>query len=171
MAWPDWEVGDFLSADALNERQEIAVYKTALEARTSTVTLAADNELSVAVRVGFIYVMRATINYSAAADNIDLRYGWSVPSGSSIWWSNAGLDVGVTVQSGSFNTHFNTSAAPANRQVGAVDEGPTSVDFKGILTPGANGNLTFLWAQGTTSVSELRVRETSFIVLKPIRKF
>ncbi len=171
MAWPDWEVGDLLTADEMNDRQEISVYKTALETRTSTTTLANDSELSVAVRAGFIYLIRSVVNYSAAADGIDLRYGWSVPTGSSIWWSNAGLDVGVTVQSGSFNTHFNTTAAPANRQVGAVDEGPTAVTFNGVLTPAIDGDLTFMWAQGTSSASALNVRETSFIALKPIRKF
>jgi hypothetical protein len=172
VAWPDWEVGDLLTADALNERQPRTVYKTAIETRTNTTTLAADSELSISVEQGYIYVIRAVINYSAAADGIDLKYGWSVPTGSSIWWSSGGLDITATTQSGSFNTHFNSTATGnGNRQVGAVDEGPVALMLNGILTPAIDGDLTFLWAQGTSSASALNVRETSFIELNPIRKF
>lgn len=172
MAWPSWDVGDLITADELNDRLSITVYKTAQEARTTTTTLTADSELSTSVRSGFIYNLYAVVHYSAALDTIDLKYGWSVPSGSSFWWSNAGLDLGVTVQSGSFNTHFNTTpTGTGNRQVGAVDDGPVSVIFNGILTPGVNGTFAFLWAQGNSSASSLTVRETSFIELRPIRKF
>lgn len=172
MAWPSWEVGDLLTADDLNDRQAITVYKTTIETRTSTTTLAADSELTMSVRQGFIYKLYSVVHYSAALDTIDLKYGWSVPAGSSIWWTNAGLDLGVTVQSGSFNTHFNTTpTGTGNRQVGAVDEGPVSVIFNGIFTPGADGTFAFLWAQGNSSASALNVRETSFIELRPIRKF
>ncbi|WP_460390954.1 hypothetical protein [Actinophytocola sediminis] len=148
------------------------MYKTAQESRISDTVLSDDDELSVPCRAGFIYTLRAVIFYSSGVDTGDLKYGWTAPADSSMWWGNFGLDIGSTTQSGSLNTHFNTDPdGNGNRQVGAVSEGPVEMSMDGLLTPGADGNLTFQWAQGTSSATATIVRETSHVILSPIRRF
>lgn len=172
MAWPDWEAGDLITADGLNERRQISVYKTSLESRTSTIAMAADSELVVPVRAGFTYAIDAVINYTAISDGVDLRYGWSIPGGgSTIWWNNHSLDVAVTSQSGSLNTAFNSTPTGGGARIaGAVAAGITAMYLRGILTANVDGNLSFIWAQGVSSANAVTVRETSFIIVTPIRK-
>lgn len=167
--WPDWEVGDLLTADAMNDRQSRTVYKTALESRASTTTLAADSELSISVGL-YIYVVTARIFYSSTGTDLaDLKVSWSVPADASMWWGNFGLDSGAATQTGSFNTHFNTTAGTTRIQ-GSVSEGPVGMLMHGILSNPTNvGSLTFLWAQGTSDATATHVRETSHITVEPIR--
>lgn len=171
MPWPDWEVGDLLTADALNGRQSRTVYKTALEQRASTTTLAADSELSIDVGL-YIYVVKAWIFYSSGAtDDADLKIGWAIPTGASIWWANFGFPAGATSWADLFNSHFNTTASSQTRIQGAVSEGPVGMFMCGIITnPSAEGTLDFLWAQGTSNATPTTVRETSHVTVEPIRE-
>lgn len=171
MAWPDWEVGDWLTADALNGRQSRTVYKTALEQRNNTTTLAPDDELSIDVGL-HIYVVKAWIFYSSGTtDTADLSIGWAIPTGASIWWANFGLPAAATTWADLFNSHFNTTASSQTRIQGAVSEGPVGMFMRGILTnPSTEGTLDFLWAQGTSNATATTVRETSHITVEPVRE-
>lgn len=170
MAWPEWEAGDLMTADDLNNRQSRTVYKTAFEQRASTTTLAADSELTIDVGL-YIYVVKAWIFYSSTGtDTADLKVSWSAPTGASMWWANFGLDVNDATQSGSLNTHFNTTVSTSRIQ-GAVSEGPVGMFMRGILSNPTNvGTLNFLWAQGTSNATATTVRETSHITVEPIRE-
>lgn len=176
-AFPEWEVGDLLTADEMNDRVPVLVYKTALESRASTTTLAVDSELSVPVKAGRIYILQSAINYSSPGTNTpDLRIGWQGPAGTSMWWGMNGLDIGAVSPAGSMVTHFSTIPNPGNRAVGAVgDSGGTSFPLQflmhGIVTITTTGNLQFMWAQWVSSATATIVRETSFIKLTPMRRF
>lgn len=179
MAFPEWEVGDLLTADEMNDRVPVLVYKTALESRSSTTTLTADSELSVPVKAGRIYIIDAAINYSSPGSNTpDLQLGWSAPSGSSMWWGMFGLDIGSTTPAGSVVTHFSTVPSPGTRAVGAIGASasggaswPTQALVHGILTITTAGTLTFLWSQWTSNATATIVREASYIRLTPMRRF
>lgn len=181
MPFPEYEVGDLLSADELNDRVPILTYKTAQESRANTTALVADSELQVQVKANRVYLVQAAINYSSPGTNSpDLGLGWSGPSGAGMWWGMNGLDVGQTTPYGPMVTHFSTVPNPTNRAVGSVGSAtgpsvgasyPLQVLMQGILTTAATaGTFAFLWAQFNTSATAVIVREASYIMLTPMRR-
>lgn len=136
--------------------------------RNNTATLAADPALTVPVVAGAIYEVRGMVTYSASTA-ADLQIGWNYPSGSTMEWTPDGLSIGTTGLTGQMNR--TRLAINGVGQVGGA--GPTAgsraiATPRGLLTAGADGNLTLTWAQAVAEASDATVYAGSYLTVQRI---
>lgn len=170
MAWPDWEVGDLLTADEMNDRRRKVVYKTAFEQVTSSTVLQDDDELTLPVTAGYIYVLRAQIFYSGATTG-DIKIAWSTPASTSMWWATTGYDETAAAHGAVVRSQF-ASLPTTERPHGAVGTGgnATHLSVNGVVIINTTGNFTLQWAQRVADATATSVREASHLILEPIRR-
>ncbi|MEV6800509.1 hypothetical protein AB0M91_19510 [Micromonospora rifamycinica] len=138
--------------------------KTTDTSRISTVTLAADPDLTVPVIAGAVYLVNlyAPHTYNAAGD---FKIGWTYPSGSTLpnWQARWRTTDGVET-SGSFADI--TSTVAITSASGSLNQ---PVWAHGLLTIGAlAGQFAFAWAQNTSNANATIVRAGAVLRLERI---
>ena len=115
------------------------VRKTANETVTNSTVLQNDDHLLLAVAASEVWEWEIVILLSGNNAASDLKCGFSVPTGATLYW-NPINDFGASVVLTSGSTY--TSGLPGTLRYISL--------FKGIYIGGANaGNLQFKWAQST----------------------
>ena len=145
------------------------VIKTADENINNT-TLQDDNHLFFTLQPGEVRFFDLYLLASCSTAAVDLKCGWSVPSGTTMRW---GLAAGNEAVAG-----FTSIGLPATAQTtfGLSESGTLSVGLgagstninivhlAGWIFGGANGGaVTFRWAEDTTEALGLTLRQYSFL--------
>jgi len=157
---PVWSVGQVLSADDVNTWfVPVAVVKQDDQTVTSSTALANDDALFVTVAANAEYTFRCWIDYIGLA-GVGLKWGWSVPSGTTMRYSCFHNEGGST---GYGNSHIvygegDTGLGEANSPT------VTALDMKGdVTTSSTSGTLHFEWAQNNSNAQAMHIRHPSFI--------
>lgn len=127
------------------------VRKTANEDVTSSTTLQDDDELLLPVGSSEIWVFQAFIRTTAQSATPDIKFTFSAPTNGS----------GAFVQSSSTGTSNETDFGTT--EAVALDTGNRTFFIAGMVLAGDGGNLTFRWAQNTSSADFTRVRQNSWM--------
>lgn len=174
--YPQVLAGQSLTADLLEAMVPWQAWKTGNTPRASTVTLAADPDLSVPVAANATYEVTGILGYTAGGPVASggaggINFTLAAPAGSSGGWSADGWGLGTTLVAGVFPfTAFATTTPPANSH-SLNGSGGTQLSSKleGTLITGSTpGSLVLWWCQagadGTATVllagSRLKARRT-----------
>lgn len=139
--------------------------KLANTSRNTTVVLAADPELFVALPVGEYQIDGFLVFDGDAA--ADLATSWNLPTGSIIWGCASQAGTTTTNNPGVTNySLFKTAAGPVLGCVGVGTD--TFARITGYLTVTVAGTLTFKWAQNTSNALNTTLQIGSWIRLTKI---
>jgi hypothetical protein len=143
-----FSAGQRLTASGLRSALGLRARKAADTARTTTVTLTADPDLTLSVLANTVYLVKISMLYKGAATNTgDFKLGFSVPSGASLAGGFTGIanPLGVTIipvtASSTLTSYSNGTGNPLWCMVTAT------------LVTSAAGSLTLTWAQNTSSAT------------------
>ncbi|MFB7111720.1 hypothetical protein [Streptomyces sp. NPDC056291] len=128
------------------------VRKTADQSRTSTTTLANDSQLLLPVVANASYTLFLMCVFSGGTTG-DIKFAWSVPSGTTLRWTDQTGVSGLATDTDVYN-------APG---------GTTQVAFQiwaTVVTSATAGNVTFQWAQSATDATATIVRANSYLRLE-----
>jgi len=130
-------------------------------------TLVADPDLVLPIAAGSTYDINSLIIYSGSPSGSgDLKFTFTGPAGHTgrycpIRQNLSGSYTGWAMNQWTDNDSANTNGTGAGQYV--------SLFVKGILiTAGAAGNLTFVWAQNTSSATSTIVRQNSYLYAQRI---
>jgi hypothetical protein len=128
-------------------------YKASTETVASSTTLQNDDDIVIAVAANSVYHFELDMTWFADASP-DIKYGWSVPSGATMQWSNGSAVGGATTL---------TEAS-----VKTENGGTKLTRIRGeITTVGTAGNLQFQWAQNSSHATGTQVKAgTNIVALK-----
>lgn len=141
--------GQRLTASQLRGALTLTARKTADTARTTTVTPAADPDLTLAVAANSVYLVKVSLVYKGAATNTgDLKFSFSVPSGATFAGGFVGIAnplalyvLSVTAAS-TLVSYSNGTGNPLWCEVTAT-----------LVTSSTAGFLTLNWAQNTSNAT------------------
>lgn len=129
--------------------QTQAIVKAADTSRTSTVTVTADNHLTLPVAANATYTVEAVVAWVNGGGGF--RANWATPTGASMVWTDN--DGG-------------SAAAPGTELTFSTTTGTT---LKGALVVGATaGSLTLRWAQNTSNATATTLRGGCYLRLDRI---
>jgi hypothetical protein len=123
-------------------------------------TMADDTALILPVVSGGVYAIDSQIIYTSPAA-ADFQAGWSGPASSSFDWASWGTAQSVTTFEGLIKVEGRSIAQTAF--LGGSDAVSLTCRPGGLFIAGANGSLTFRWAQGTTTASDTIVYSRSWV--------
>lgn len=138
----------------------VAKTKVVDESRTSNTTLADDNTLSFAIGAGQQWTVRFALDCGGVLTSTGVKFAITVPSGASL--------AAKVVSTASGNQPYSKSSASG----GAMNYAPAALGLTEgmfvldlwVLNGGNAGNVTLQWAQHTSSVGALTVRQGSSMV-------
>lgn len=142
-----------------------SVRKTTDTILNNTTTLTADPALTIPVVAGGIYHVEGYVLYTASTA-ANLNIGWTSPSGSTMDWAPDGLITSATGAVGA--VHMGRQSITGSLPVGGTG---TALGNKlvampsGIMTAGADGNLTLTWAQFVADPTDTTVYANSVLKL------
>jgi len=157
-----WNVGEVLSAASLNSfmTQQNIVIKAADQSVTS-LSMVDDTHLLLAVTSNTRYIVEGGLVYSAA-DGVGMNYGWTYPSGSTMWW-NSGSAPSYDAQ-GTAQVSLVASTITSIASCVGLASGGVSNPFRlmarpyGLLqTAASGGNLRIRFSQQTANGSDATV--------------
>lgn len=157
MPIPTWSVGQVLTAADVNSWfVPLAAYKAADES-VSSLTLHNDNALVIPLAASAVYEFWLTFTYAGGAQgSSDLKMGWTFPSGCTMVYGRAGIDVtGTFAQSKTIQSDVVT--------FGTLGSGTGVVQCHGsIASSSTSGSLQLQWAQnsGTVTATSLKLGST-----------
>ena len=148
MAFPQWQAGQIVTADGLNDRVVRAAYASTLQALTSS-TAVDITELSVPVAANTVYELGGRLLY-AALSGADPSFLWSVPAGATMPWNLQGMAADITSGTSYYTVH-QAADAGVGITVGGTNSAGVSLAAvpTGLLTVGSTG--------GTLQLRGLRV--------------
>ncbi|MFD3614425.1 hypothetical protein ACFWWT_04080 [Streptomyces sp. NPDC058676] len=164
--YPSIPPGRRLTSDLMMSMLPDTIYKTSNEDRVSTVTLAADTDLTTTLEANAVYHVQMFIHY-AAISAAGFQTDWTVPSGASgsRWVLGAGsTQVSSDNVPGRFGVHTFATAceygdrASATNLMGGVEEA--------IVTTTNAGTLALRWAQVTSNATAARVAAGSSLLVR-----
>lgn len=166
MGIPTWTVGEVLSSSDVNTWfVPLAVTKTADQSVTSSTTLVNDNELLLSLAANAVYEFRCTLDYEGGTQGAsDLKWGWSVPSGTIMRYTRIGIDTAGASTAGFMTTESSTVAG------GTAGAGSLKgVLMDGVIDTGSTaGTLQLKWAQNTSSATATIVHALSKLIAQRV---
>lgn len=159
MAFNTFTAGMKLTPARLNATQ--VAYKSSNTFRSSTTTLTADPDLTLAVVANATYIMEARIVAVSTSATPDITVGFSGPSGAtmdrwSMMWNDATTTVAAVTLADITTTRNNALSANLSQEH----------RMSGMLvTSSTAGNFAFQWAQGTSDATSTIVRAGSWLRL------
>lgn len=163
MPYPDWRVGQRVTAALLAAMQPVKATKSVDTARTSTTALAADPHLVLALAANAVYELSGFIEYDGNfGGSGDLKMDWTLPSGATMRWAPRGNAAGDTTQKLNSGSVANTLAVA----VGTYGVGTTrnSLSPRGyIITSATAGNATLRWAQNSSNAIATTLYANSWV--------
>lgn len=142
-----------------------AVYKSVDEPVTNSIVLQDDDHLALSVVANGVYALDMYLDTDA--DPVaDITMGWSVPAGTVMSWTEAGISAGNSNNIGSLK--MNRLGATDSSGVGILATG-TTVMPRGVVRVGSTaGTLQFRWAQSVASVTPTTLKTGSWLRLHRI---
>lgn len=137
---------------------------------TANTTMTADGVLLFPITgvSGDMWFVEAFVSHVGTNTAMDIKLGWSVPTGSAINWG-VGWIAGATGLPGSPSV-ATTTAAIAVLNAGGTAAFPTGANapqfafINGFVTSGStSGNVNLTWAQNTSDAAALVVQKGSFL--------
>lgn len=169
MPYPTWSAGQKVTAAALTAAQELAAYKAGDTSRASVTTAAADPDLALTVEANAVYEVRGYLIYGADP-TIDLKLGFTGPSGATFDWNYGGQDGTQTGTSSPLITDSQALGSFAYI-LGGVTNNAKKMHAKlgGTLRVGSTaGAFSLVWAQQVSSATAVIVYAGSTLVLERI---
>jgi hypothetical protein len=163
-------VGQVLSAADTNEYFVNTRYasKPSDTSRISTVTLAADPDLTLPVDANKTYMVESFVQYTAIAGTGDIKATWSAPAGATF----NGMGTGVMISSGNYQEFAYGPTGNLLSTTVAYDGGGAllmSFRLSGMLVVSStSGSLTFNWAQNTSNGTATVVKAGSSMFLRRV---
>jgi hypothetical protein len=140
------------------------VKKTTATNRASTITLAADPVLVVALSAGTNYLVRGRVFLDDANATMDYKYDLNFTgtlTGSR--WRCLHAPCGALVGTDNESSRAGSGALPGSTSVAATTTGQGYVYFECYLQVNTAGTFQFRWAQDTSDVGNLRVQDGSYL--------
>jgi hypothetical protein len=164
MALPTWSSGEVLSAADVNSYfVPLAAIKTSDESVTSSTTIQNDDELVLTPEVSSSYYFQCYIYFQGGTAG-DIKWQWGVPTGAFIRYQ--AVFTGTGGGFGANNTYSASDVVAAQCDGAGVDNG---MNMMGTLVMGStSGNLTFKWAQNSSSGTATIVKAQSAVMLTRI---
>lgn len=162
--------GRRLTATLLAQAVGSVIVKGATESVTSSTTLQTDDHFVHALFTNAVYTMNGYFIYDGAAATAGgLKMQFTVPSGSSLTWTNFGVNGAGSGALTDYNVVSEQAGAASPRGVGTNLTTAMSCRPTGILITGSTaGNLSLLWAQTTSNATPTRILGSSFLELKRV---
>ncbi|MBA4865905.1 hypothetical protein H1V43_32090 [Streptomyces sp. PSKA54] len=165
--YPSTPAGSRITGNLLQSMLPDIVYKNTNEDRSSTTTLTADSELTVALEANSVYLIDMQIHY-ATMSVAGFKTDWSVPSGTTGNRSALGAGSnGVNSTADNIDGRFGVHNYPTVVIYGDRDSSTAqlvAIERSILTTSTTAGNLTLRWAQETSNAAATRVGAGSFII-------
>jgi hypothetical protein len=139
-------------------RTRVAI-KTADTAR-STEVVSDDIHLTLSVVAGASYVFETFLDADGDV-NSDIQFGWTVPAGSTMSWSEVAPSLGNV--NNIVSTKFNRLTAVDLATAGILTTGTVFVPTGRLTTGGSSGFLTLRWARNAASATGTVLRTGSWL--------
>ncbi len=134
------------------DTRRIVVYKSADETVNNSATLQNDDHLSFAIGANEVWGITLQVLFTSGATP-DIKFGWSVPSGTTMSWN-----VGASFDSAIVSTESETYALSGGSGL------RTAVIYGTIFGNTTAGNVTLRWAQDTANASDTVVKLGSHLI-------
>lgn len=152
--------GSRITASVIKSIAPQAVIKGADQSVTSSVTLAPDDDLSLAVIAGASYLFEFYLAYEAATGQ-DLQAAWDVPSGASLRYQAVRVKI-----SGAETVEQTVSAASVwGAQGGGAGVVQAASGHGTLVVATTPGSLQLNWAQNTSGSTATIVHAQSYAAL------
>lgn len=152
--------GSRLTAAMLQGVAPLSAYKGTSQLVTSSTTLVSDSALAIGLQANAVYSFILVLGYNGASGAGNLKFGWALPSGSSMGYSLYGNSTGGSATDGPWET---ASSVPAlgtsgtGTNLGAVAQGTVS-------TGSSAGDMQLQWAQNSSSSTATTVLAGSVLL-------
>ena len=172
MAIPVWAVGQVLSAADVNAWfVPIAVNKLTTTSRNTTTTLADDPDLVLPLAANALYHLNGVIFYDGAtmAVNTDpggLKWSFTVPAGTTGQYFAAHMNLSNAF-TGAYALNWTDTGTAVT--LGSGLSPGLAATFTGFIdTAGTAGNMTYRWAQNTSSGTNTKMLLNSYLTIQRI---
>jgi hypothetical protein len=154
--------GSRLTASMLRAVAPDAAIKGGDQTVTSSTTLVNDGGLFVSVAANASYVFQVFLDYEGGTQgSSDIKYGWSVPSGTTMRYTDFHISTGGTATAGGLSLESTVTAAGTN---GSGNKRGVFMNGS-VVTAGTAGTLQLQWAQNTSSGTGTIVHAQSYLAL------
>lgn len=121
---------------------EFALTKAADESVVNSTALQDDNDFVLTVDASSIYYFELKLKVNAATADPDIKMGWSLPAGASVFWYEDGAAFPIV-------------SSLANPHSQALSLGDQYMYYAGYLTiAGTAGDVKFQWAQNVLDATD-----------------
>lgn len=158
--FPTINAGTTYTASLIQSIVPPAGFKSADTSRASTTTMTADPDLTMPLVANGWYTFELWLNYEGGTEgSSDMQFTWSVPAGATLRGSADYVNnAGTTIVEVYFTA--STTLQPGTNGSGAI-RGVTARGSVQMSTTA--GNLTFKWAQNTSSATPTIVHSGSYL--------
>jgi hypothetical protein len=127
-------------------------------------TLTDDDTLIIPVAANHTYAFTVCLQVNAANNTMDVKFGFSVPSGTTMSWGIFGASTQATwISVAVVSSPSLLLAAGGTQQVG-TSAGTSGIVLQGIITTSATaGNVALQWAQVTSDAGDLKLLAGSYL--------
>jgi hypothetical protein len=152
--------GSRLTAAMLQGIAPLSAYKGTSQPLASNATLQNDSALAIPLQANAVYSFLLILGYNGASGAGNLKFGWALPSLSSMGYSLYGNTTGGSATDGPWET---ASSVPAlgtsgtGTNLGAVAQGTVS-------TGSTQGPMQLQWAQNTSNTTATTVLAGSVLL-------
>lgn len=167
MTYPNFTVGQLVTADLLNAALPQYVVKQTNQSRASSTSMIDDDELWYSLAPNATYEWELMVRVTGATGG-DIRIEWAIPSGASMFRLCFGAAAGSNDQANA-NGVFAYRANTTDQIYGIPSSGNSAIYERGtIITSSANGDLQMRWAQGTSNSEPTVVGSRSYLKVRRI---
>lgn len=140
--------------------------KTSDTSRNTTVVLADDPELSVAVEANAKYMMTCLLIYSATSQAAgDLNVGFAVPASATLLGHATGAPVAGTSSADDLTTSFGEGTTLSFGVIGIATPWTAALLVARVVISGTAGTVKIRWCQATSNATNTTMRQGSFLNL------
>jgi hypothetical protein len=168
MAAPVFATNDVPTAAQVNSWFTNVNYaeKTSDTSRNTTIVLADDPELSVAVEANAKYMMTSMILYSATSQAAgDLNLGFAVPAGAAMMGHASGSPVAGTTAADDLVTAFSEATTLSFGVIGIAAPWTALLLTARVSIGGTAGTVKIRWCQASSNATNTTLRIGSFLNL------
>jgi hypothetical protein len=154
------QAGSRLTAAMAQGIAPLSAYKSSNQSVTSSATLVNDGALAIELQANAVYSFLLILGYNGASGAGNLKFGWSLPSLSTMGYSLYGNSTSGSATDGPWET---ASSVPAlgtsgtGTSLGAVAQGTVS-------TGSTAGPMQLQWAQNTSNATATTVLAGSVLL-------
>lgn len=164
--WPPIAAGDDLTADLLSEMLPRIIVKPAATTITSSTSLTADPDLTMALEANATYFVEFYIRYTAINAE-KFKTTWTVPSGAGgnravIGPGSSANDTNLDNSEGRFGAHAYGTAVGYGTRNSATNQ-CSVIETAVLITGSSAGSVTLNWGQSTSGSTGTTVDAASLM--------